>query len=115
MLDRSSLAGVYSSDGTAARRILPCARDRILLGTLVVLGALVFGPKIAAQCSDPCSTGAGQCDCMISFSYMCAIPVQCCCGWFVCMEGVWVESEQFCSWNCYDDVFYCVNEVECAV
>lgn len=88
--------------------------DRGLLGLTLAVAILLSSTPRGQQCDDPCQfVGIGQCDCLIDYSYYGAMVVGCCCGWWICWQGVWVEAEQYCSANCNDDVFYCINPAEC--
>lgn len=88
--------------------------DRVLLGTAVVLLVLVLAPRANAQCDDPCEwVQGGGCNCIYDRSYYGAMVVQCCCGWWICWQGVTIEGE--CSPNCNDDEFHCIQWIpECA-
>jgi hypothetical protein len=92
--------------------------DRLLLGAASLLLAVFLAiPAQAQGCSDPCEyVPMGQCNCDIDYDYYGAIiAFGCCCGWWICWQGVQVESPPHCSSNCNDDVYLCVQPSDCGV
>jgi hypothetical protein len=92
--------------------------DRVLLASVsMLLVILLSAPAKAQGCNDPCEyVQMGQCNCDIDYDYYGAIGIfGCCCGWWICWQGVNVESPPHCSSNCNDDVYMCVQPSDCGV